>query len=58
MEDALEAWFFADNRHHSRRVDDHAPSSPKPRICSRSALDTGLPSRSGGTRRRTAMPIR
>ena len=41
MDDPLEAWFFADNRHDSRRVDNHAPSSPKPRICSRSALDSG-----------------
>src|SRR5262249_40607265 len=41
--------FPADDGQDRGRVDDHAPDSPNPRISSRSALDTGLPSWSGGT---------
>src|SRR5580704_19074264 len=48
MNDALVAGFFADDGQNRGRVDDHAPSAPKPRISSRSALDSGLPSWSGG----------
>src|SRR5436190_18363542 len=49
MDDRLVPGFFADDGQDRGGVDDHAPCSPNPRISSRSAVDTGFPSCSGGT---------
>src|SRR5882724_11055766 len=49
MDDPLVPGLLADDGQDRGGVDDHAPYSPNPRISSRSGLDTGFPSWSGGT---------